>query len=307
VGIVPLAELPQQTNPRSGHFATANNKLVPESYRHFISRDWETPYRITRIEGLLGQTPRQSPAASAAIQGDTVSLMAQQLLPLMTSITPADEAARQAVERLRQWDFRMDADKVEPLLFISWLREFARSVFFARLGPAAADYWNLKPMVLAAILTRRRDWCAAAERPEESCDTRLAHTLAAALAGLRQSYGPDMAQWRWGRAHMAVFPNRVFDRIPLLGDWLRVATSNSGGPDTVDVAPISARDEARPFEQRFGPGLRIITDIADPAGSRMIAAPGQSGNPLSPHFADLLTRWRNLEYLVPGRASVVAT
>ena len=28
---------------------------MPESYRHFISRDWETPYRITRIEGLLGR------------------------------------------------------------------------------------------------------------------------------------------------------------------------------------------------------------------------------------------------------------
>ena len=192
------------------------------------------------------------------------------------------------------------------MLFISWLREFARSVFFAHLGSAAAEYWNLKPMVLAAILTQRQDWCTAPERPDETCETRLAEALEKALAGLRQSYGPDMAQWRWGQAHAAAFPNRVLDRVPLLGDWLRVAIPNSGGPDTVDVAPISVRDETHPYEQRHGPGLRMITDLADPSGSRMIAVPGQSGNPLSRHYADLVERWRNVEYLVPGRAPAVS-
>jgi acyl-homoserine lactone acylase PvdQ len=58
--------------------------------------------------------------------------------------------------------------------------------------------------------------------------------------------------------------------------------------------------------QRFGAGLRIITDLAAPADSRMIAVPGQSGNPLSPHFSDMVQRWRQFEWLVPGRAEPVA-
>jgi len=33
----------------------------------------------------------------------------------MTRIEPGDDMAREAIERLRGWDFRMDADKVEPL------------------------------------------------------------------------------------------------------------------------------------------------------------------------------------------------
>src|SRR5205823_32709 len=139
-GFVPFAELPQATNPASGHLASANNKIVSETYPHFISRDWESPYRVMRIEELLQEAPQQSPAASAAIQADALSLMARQLLPLMTAhLAPADAQAREAVDRLKRWDFRMATDKVEPLLFIAWLREFARSVFFARLGPAAAD------------------------------------------------------------------------------------------------------------------------------------------------------------------------
>jgi acyl-homoserine lactone acylase PvdQ len=39
----------------------------------------------------------------------------------------------------------------------------------------------------------------------------------------------------------------------------------------------------------------------------MIAVPGQSGNPLSPHFSDLLLRWRDFDYLVPGKSMPVAT
>jgi penicillin amidase len=80
-----------------------------------------------------------------------------------------------------------------------------------------------------------------------------------------------------------------------------------GGYDTINRGPSSIRDEAHPYEQRFGAGLRMITDLAVPAGSRMITAPGQSGNPFSPHFADLLTRWRRFDWLVPGQAPAVDT
>jgi penicillin amidase len=80
-----------------------------------------------------------------------------------------------------------------------------------------------------------------------------------------------------------------------------------GGLDTVNRGPATIRDDAHPYEQRFGAGLRIITDLASPADSRMIAVPGQSGNPLSPHFSDLVQRWRQFEWLVPGRAAPIST
>jgi acyl-homoserine lactone acylase PvdQ len=36
-------------------------------------------------------------------------------------------------------------------------------------------------------------------------------------------------------------------------------------------------------------------------------APGQSGNPLSPHYADLLSRWRAFDWLTPGRGAAAGT
>ena len=140
-----------------------------------------------------------------------------------------------------------------------------------------------------------------------SCNGLLAAALDAALAELGRAYGPEMLQWQWGRAHVAEFANPVFSRIAVLRDWLRVGVPTPGGFDTVNRGSTTIRDEAHPYAQRFGAGLRIVTDLASPADSRMIAVPGQSGNPLSPHFSDLLWRWRDFDYLVPGRAAAVAT
>jgi penicillin amidase len=307
-GFIPFAALPAATDPPSGRFVSANNKIVPEGYPYFLSRDWDLPNRALRIAALLDQTPIQTPQSSAAIEADTYSRMAARLVPLMTRIAPADRLARAAVGELRRWDFHMVRGAVAPLLFTAWLREFSRAVLYGRFGEAIARYWDLKPEVMEMVLTRRPDWCAAAHAPTaDHCAQVLARSLDAALADLRRAHGDDIAAWRWGQAHRAVFANPVLSRVPLLARWVERRIATSGGYDTLDRGPSDIRDRRDPFAQSFGAGLRIVTDLADPRGSRMIVAPGQSGNPLSPHFADLVERWRDFDWLYPERSAAVST
>jgi penicillin amidase len=306
-GFIPFSALPSAGNPPSGHFVSANNRIIPATYPYFLSRDWDLPNRAERIEALLAANPKQTPASSAAIQADTFSLMAQQLVPLMTGMVEANERTREPIEQLRRWDFHMDLEKVEPLLFTAWLREFSRSMLVGRFGDAVTEYWDLKPRVMAAVLTERPEWCDDPKRPgEESCGSRLSQSFEAALAELRRVYGADMTKWRWGRAHVAVFANPVFSRVPLLRDWFEVSIPTAGAYDTLNRGPSTIRDDANPFTQRFGAGLRMITDLASPEDARMISTPGQSGDILSPHFADLLHRWRDFAWLVPDRSAKVS-
>jgi penicillin G amidase len=306
-GFIPFAQLPALTNPPTGEFINANNKIVPASYPYFLSRDWDLPDRALRIAALLAATPMQTPASSAAIEADNYSLMAAQLVPLMTGIEPADAASRQAIDILLQWNFHMDRDEVAPLLFTAWLRQFSRAVLFGRFGDPIADYWNLRPRVMRRVLTERPGWCANPKRSgRETCATRLAEALDAALAELRKAYGNDMSKWRWGRAHVAIFANPVFSRIPVLRDWVDLSIPTSGAFDTIDHFPSDIRNDKAPFVTTFGAGLRIITDLATPRDSRMIVVPGQSGNPLSRHFADLLRRWRDFGWLFPDNSPPAA-
>ena len=300
-GFIPFDALPSATNPSSGRFIAANNRIVPRNYPYFIGRGWDLPNRAERIAALLDEAPLQSPRASTAIEADTYSLMAARLVPLMTRIAPANPAARAAISRLEHWDFRMDRERVAPLLFTAWLREFARAVLFGHFGDAVRDYWGLRPRVMEEVLTKHRDWC------KGGCAALLAAALDKAIGELQARFGPDMASWRWGRAHVAVFDNPVLRRVALLRGWLRPKIATAGGYDTLDRGPSTIENNGAPFEQRFGAGLRIVTDLAAPRAARMIVVPGQSGNPLSRHFDDLLRRWRDFAWLVPGQAPAAAT
>jgi penicillin amidase len=308
IGFIPFAALPSAINPLSGHFISANNKIVPDGYPYFLSRDWDLPNREERIAALLTANPVQTPASSAAIQADTFSLMAQHLVPLMTRMADETATTRAAIRLLRRWDFRMDMDKAEPLIFTAWLRAFSRTILFGRFGDAVADYWDLKPGVMESVLTQRPDWCDDPKRPgDETCGRRLTQSLESALDLLRRNFGPDMTQWRWKRAHVARFENSVFSRIPVLRDWLGVAIPTSGAYDTLNRGPSTIRDDMKPFEQRYGAALRMVTDLASPQDAGMMITPGQSGEPLSAHFADLVRPWRDFDWLAPGRSARVST
>jgi penicillin amidase len=300
-GFIPFAELPRALNPPSGRFVSANNKIVPDDYRYFLGRDWDLPNRAARINALLDATPRQSPDSSASIQADTLSLAAQALLPLMTAIAPENERAAAALDMLKAWDGRMDADKVAPLIFTAWLRDLNRVLFAERLGGAFADYWDLHPDVVAGILKQHKEWCSDAAKPGATdCNARLAQSLRDALDQLTTRFGEDMARWRWGRPHAAAFPHPFFARIPVLNGLFLVAVPADGGTDTVNRGGMAIQDPDRPYRDRHGAGLRMILDFADLDSGRFIVVPGQSGNPMSHHYADLLEPWRRFSWLRLG-------
>ena len=297
-GTVPFDGLPQGFDPPSGRFVAANNKIVPDSFPYLITKQWELPYRAQRITELLDATPIQSPGTAAAMQADIDSTAARELLPLMLAGTPQSAAGQEAIRRLRAWDQRMSRDRVEPLLFIAWLREFNRQILADKLGPLFDGYWALHPDVILNILANHPDWCDNRETREvETCPQQLGAALDRAIDGLGRRYGGDMSTWRWGDAHPASFAHAIWSRLPVIAGWLGVAIPDDGSFDTIDNATMFAGAEAQPFTAVHGTSMRMIVDMADPAAARFMVAPGQSGNLFSSHYSDLLPVWRDVGYV----------
>ncbi len=297
-GTIPFDALPSGFDPPSGRFVAANNKIVPDSYPYLITHDWELPYRAERINELLDRTKLQSPDGAATIQHDTVSVMARRLLPLMLKAKPEAPRAVEAMRRLSAWNQRMDRNRVEPLLFVAWLRELNRQILADKLGTSFEDYWGLRPDVIESILTSHPEWCDNRETPEvESCGQQLASALDRAVEELTRRYGGDMDSWLWGRAHPAEFAHPIWSRLPLIADWLALALPDDGGYDTIDNATMLVRDEKQPFAAVHGPTMRMTVDMGSPDAARFMIAPGQSGNVLSPHYSDMMVPWRDVTYL----------
>ena len=79
--------------------------------------------------------------------------------------------------------------------------------------------------------------------------------------------------------------------MPLLGDLLSVRLPVNGGNDTPLRAASRLADPDEPFAAVHGASFRAVYDLADLAASRFVVAGGQSGNPFSHHWADLVDTW----------------
>jgi penicillin amidase len=60
---------------------------------------------------------------------------------------------------------------------------------------------------------------------------------------------------------------------------------------------MAVGNPAQPFTAIHGPTVRMIVDMAAPKEARFMVVPGESGNILSAHYADLMTPWRDVRYL----------
>jgi penicillin amidase len=297
-GLIPFAELPHVVDPPSGRVVTANHQVVGDDYPYLLTARWPEPYRARRIHELLDRDPAHSPDAAAAIQRDTVSLLARDLLPLLLAAPAASEAAASARRMLARWDGRMARDRPEPLVFSAWLSELNRALYADELGPLFEDVFAMRPRFVEAVLSRLPRWCDDVATAEpEGCDEVVSGALARALSGLAERFGEDMESWRWGAVHSAHFPHPVLDRVPGLRSLASLRIASDGDDATVNRGTFRIADRERPFAHIHGPGLRAVYDLAGLDRSLFMIAPGQSGNPLSARYRDLLAPWRDGEYV----------
>lgn len=281
--LIPFDWLPRRADPPSGRIVNANNRLVDETYPYYLGREWEAPYRALRIETLL-----DAGTAHAAIQNDTVSLSARELLPYLLSAVPD--------ARLQAWDGDMARSRPEPLIYMAWVREAMRAVFADELGPLFEAWWAYRPLVLRRALLDRPAWCDdTGTKAKETCEDRLALAHRRAVAFLQERYGAETPPW--GEVHRARFAHPVAGRIPLLRDLLDREIATGGGPTTVNRGSARFSDERHPFRHSHGAGYRAIYNLDDLDKSRFIQAVGQSGNPFSPHYDDLMELWRDGAYI----------
>jgi penicillin G amidase len=199
-----------------------------------------------------------------------------------------------AVQRLARWDYRMSRDAIQVVLFHAWVDALGDRVFAPRIPPqvraAIGSRWSLTALI---DLLQSPD-SAFGPDPSRARDWLLIGALADAESSVLAKYGPDTTRWRWGSLHTASFAHPVSTAFDL------PAVSRAGDANTV-YASGGAGDR-----QTAGASYREIIDLADWDRSVATSTPGQSGQPGSPHYGDLLPLWGADQYfpLVYSRRAV---
>jgi penicillin amidase len=300
-GFIPNEKLPHSYNPAAGFVATANHKMIPDGYQYTVGFEWVEPVRYLRIKEVLeGAKTRGSKLGvpdMEALQADVVSLLARDLQRLLREAvdrdrSAGDESSRSIVRQLLQWDCALRIDSREAAVYEFWAGEL-QSAVTARAVPAEAlnIFGKLPLFRVVQELSTPRDALFGGD-PRTARDAMLFATLDAARLKLIARQGPDPREWTWGQLHRIRFRHpldsapgaaALFDRGPM---------KLSGDGEVVQATEF--RDDS--FDEVSGASYREVFDLADWDRSVGINVPGQSGQPGSKHYDDLLPLWIEGKY-----------
>lgn len=299
-GYQPYDHNPAFHNPEKGWVASANHCTVPEGWPHRIGHDFTPPFRINRIVERLTEKDKLSSEDLQDMHKDVLSLPAREIVPHIRAVVAEDSEAKLAQDLLKDWDYRLEAASASAAVYEVFTRKMLRNTFFHRLGEKAyKDYEGLSTVnILALIDLLHRpevEWFGPESGSAEAKrDNAIMLSLREAVRDLKEMLGSDPSGWRWGRLHLARWNHRMSD----LGDY----------GELFDFGPVEMPGDAYTVRNSgYNPGMasyrqvgsqscRLIMDLGDLRNSLAGGVSGQSGQPYSKHFKDLVSEYEQGEY-----------
>lgn len=251
-------DLPRELNPSRGFIATANHNIQPKGYAPpLMFMAQPSPYdRIARLLQLIQPGRQYTLEDHARWQHDAYSLRAAADLPRFRGWTSKDPDVERARAEIANWD-----------------------AVYSRESRAAAIYETWRTAGAGGGGRGRGRGAGAAEGRGagggELTHAQVEERLRTAIATLTRSMGSDWNQWRWGRMHTRAFSH------PFVPAYNLPTVERSGGAGTV------AAD---------GASYREIFDVSNWDRSLVINTPGQSGQPGSRFYGNLLQDWAENRY-----------
>ena len=302
-GLLDPTLTPRELDPPRGWIATANQRIHPVDYPHYIGNEWAAPYRHQRIEQMLAATPKHSMDSLRAMHGDVVSLATRRLLPFLQKARSSHPLAAAAQQQLAGFDGTMAPERAAPLIFWAWTRHLGRGLFADEVGAALWERSGRSFRDAMEGVLERNDawWCDdKTTAAVETCQQQIDAAFTKALDELQAAHGADVTAWQWGRAHIARSEHRPFSRVKALARWFELRTPVGGDTYTINVSRVSLRPDSTTGElylDEHGPSLRALYDLGDPSQSRFMHSSGQSGIVFSPLYRSFVERWTKVEYV----------
>jgi penicillin amidase len=319
-----------------GHvLATANQRPVGPSYPYYIGTSenfFDNSFRANQIyAGLRGQSSQSgqsglTPADFTALQGNVTDNLAQVVVPkLLAALRQgggADSRTQAAMSQLARWNDDMTVNSAAASIwwtfwgdyisaaFRPWWQEARVPVGKDRAGLALSSWPTSLTEDLAAWTTGPTPASSALRLPSGQNRTTaqvMRQAFGTAVAHLASKLGGAPSSWRWGRLHTREFPSLT--GADALGYGPRAA---SGDAWTVDAAEGG-------LHSSVGPSWRMVVEFSGASGNGGASAGGGSGgpavaegvypggqseNPASPWYGDLISRWwsdQTLPMITPGR------
>ncbi len=283
-GYIPFEHAPFIINPSRGYVSSANQAPADTSYPYpLLGKRIFEDYRGRIVNMVLDTSDAITPADMEALQQNNYHLLAAELLPILLGALDSSacisESEKSFATQLAQWNYEAQRDSISPVYFDLWYQAFEKMTWdeLDNLEVMRPEVWRLVEIAKDHPQQKYFDQLSTLDKKESMQDIACASFSSMVKAFKNLS---EEEQKNWGSYKHSTIPHLA--RFPHFGvDFLHT----SGGKHIVNA-----------MSKTHGPSWRMIVELSSPPKAWMNYPGGQSGNPASIHYRDMLEHYFEGKY-----------
>ncbi|RCR69270.1 penicillin acylase family protein [Larkinella punicea] len=284
-GWIPAAQNPRVKNPPRGFVSSANQSSTDPTYPYYINWEFETTDRGMRINQRLTEMQNVTVDSLRHLQNDVYNHQASKFLPvLLPYIQEKDlsDPQKQALKTVRQWNYQQDTASVAGTIFVDWISRLEDGIWaddFPDDANRPLRYPNTDRTLQLVTEEPTSRWFDNVQTPnrQETIQEVVTNSFRATVDSLVKQHGPLGKTWAWAD-HKGTSVRHL---IPGLDAFSALNVQIGGGRGIVNAAG-----------RRAGPSWRMIVQTGPNVRAYGVFPGGQSGNPGSPYYLNMLETWR---------------
>ncbi|ELR70578.1 penicillin acylase II [Fulvivirga imtechensis AK7] len=288
--LIPKDQNPYQYNPERGFVSSANQHSVDSLYPYWVYDASYEYYRNRTINKLLSEMDSVTVKDIMEMHHNSYSMLPQETLPLMLDsldLSSLTEQQKEVVNELRQWDYNYLVQAKAPSYFQAWWRQFNLALW---------DEFDHDSLALDApgeytttyIMKNYPDHefvDVDSTQKKETLTELINYSFRQALATLEQWKEERKMDYTWGN-YKGTFIRHLADLGGSLAGFSHYNVQVNGVADAINST-----------KRNHGPSQRLIVEMSSPPRAWGIYPGGQSGNPGSIWYDNLIDLWRDGKYI----------
>ncbi|KAA0990455.1 penicillin acylase family protein [Dyadobacter aurulentus] len=281
MGWIPPEQNPFVKNPERGYVSSANQSSTDTTYPYYINWVFAPSERGIRINERLEAMSQANADSLRSLQNDNFSVLARTILPRLldvlssTALSPGEKAAKII---LTNWDYQNTPNSVAAAIFEEWVPIIRNAIW----ADEFAGELPTRDRTLYLLLKQPNEkWFDNINTPEkETMKDIVYQSLKATLDTLTSRHGNMSPAWQWSKVKGTEIRHlsrslKAFNAPPI---------TTGGGSGIVNATT-----------KRHGPSWRMVVELGPTPRAYGIYPGGQSGNPGSPYYLNLLNKWEKGE------------
>jgi len=285
-GWIPAEHNPFVKNPPRGFVSSANQSSTDPDYPYYINWIFAPAERGIRINERLEKMSSANADSLRILQNDNYNVLARTILPKLLSIletTPLNSTYKAAQQVLTDWNYQNTPEKIAPSIFEEWLPALRSAVWNDEFdSPTAPMAFPSRDRLLYMILKQPdAKWFDNVKTPQKEtlADVTIS-SFKAAVDTLNARHGAMSPSWQWSEVKDTEIRHLSRSLKPFNAPHLKLG----GGTGIVNA-----------ITKRNGPSWRMVVELGPTPKAYGIYPGGQSGNPGSPYYLNLLEKWEKGE------------